>query len=340
MLTPPPRSTFLALTGLVLTGLVLTGCQTTLDEECDPAPPTPYSVALPYGFPEQPVSAHNPTTVEGVALGRQLYYDRRTSPDGSRACADCHLQERSFTNPEVHGVLPHINLAWSTTFLWDGGYEGTLEEVMLLELVDFFESDVERLKEPDLEAMFLAAFGSPTVSLERAADALAQFQRTMVSGGSRFDRHMAGEINALTEAERRGMYLFYYGERGQCFQCHASVLFTDNDFHNIGLLDEASIAGAGRGGVTGLPEDDGAFKTPTLRNVAMTAPYMHDDRFESLEQVVQHYSDGIQGSRTLDPLLPPGGYGYSPQEVADLVAFLGALSDEDYVTNPDLAAPE
>lgn len=302
-------------------------------------PPTPLDTIQPLGFPAMPQTAGNPTTVEGVALGRQLYYDRRTSPDGSRACADCHLQEHSFTNPEVLGVLPHVNLAWSTRFLWDGGYAGTLEEVMLLELVDFFESDVERLDEPDLQAMFLAAFGSEEVSLEGAARALAQFQRTMVSAGSRFDAHLAGDDAALDEAERRGMALFYYGEKGQCHACHATVLFTDNDFHNIGLLAEAELPGTGRAAVTGLSEDDGRFKTPTLRNVALTAPYMHDDRFVTLQEVVEFYSDGVESSRTLDAHIPVGGYGFTEQEVADLVAFLEALSDEAYTVEAGLSAP-
>ncbi|MCZ7681018.1 MAG: hypothetical protein M5U28_20425 [Sandaracinaceae bacterium] len=186
----------------------------------------------------------NPTTHEGVALGRQLYYDERLSAAGTQACADCHLQERSFSRPDVPGVLPHVNLAWSRRFLWDGAFEGTLEEAMVMEVEEFFSTDVRRLREPDLEAMFLAAFGSTEITTERAAYALAQFQRTLVSDDSRFDRYVAGEEAALTEHELRGMELFY-SERGECFHCHATSLFTDNSFHNIGL--DAEVAGTGRG---------------------------------------------------------------------------------------------
>lgn len=281
----------------------------------------------------------NPTTHEGVALGRQLYYDRRLSAAGTRACADCHLQERSFSTPDVPGVLPHVNLAWSRRFLWDGAFEGTLEEAMIMEVEEFFSTDVRRLREPDLEAMFLAAFGSSEITTERAAYALAQFQRTLVSHGSRFDRYVAGEQAALTEPELRGLELFY-SERGECFHCHATSLFTDNSFHNIGL--DAEVTGTGRGAVTGRARDDGLYKTPTLRNVAVTAPYMHDDRFATLEEVVDFYSEGVVYSRTIDSLIPNvsgGGLQLTAQERSDLVAFLRALTDEPFLTDPALARP-
>lgn len=323
---------------LVASGALGVGCQAPA-EKGDVQPPTPLEVSLPDSFPELVVPEDNPTTVQGVALGRTLYYDRRTSPDRSRACADCHLQAYSFGNPEVLGILPHVNLGWASNFLWAGGYAGTLEDVMYLELVDFFESDVTQLREPDLEGMFLQAFGSTEVTLEKAAMAMAQFQRTMVSAGSPFDDHVAGTLNALTESERRGMYLFYYGAKGTCHGCHAGLLFTDNDFHNIGLDDPATLAGTGRATVTGRAEDDGRFKTPTLRNVAITAPYMHDDRFATLAEVVEQYSTGIVSSPTLDKRLPAGGYQFTAQEAADIVAFLEALTDPAYLEDPALAAP-
>lgn len=302
-------------------------------------PPEPLEVRLPRSFPPMIVPDDNPTTHEGVALGRQLYYDRRLSAAGTRACADCHLQERSFSTPDVPGVLPHVNLAWSRRFLWDGAFEGTLEEAMIMEVEEFFSTDVRRLREPDLEAMFLAAFGSSEITTERAAYALAQFQRTLVSHGSRFDRYVAGEQAALTEPELRGLELFY-SERGECFHCHATSLFTDNSFHNIGL--DAEVTGTGRGAVTGRARDDGLYKTPTLRNVAVTAPYMHDDRFATLEEVVDFYSEGVVYSRTIDSLIPNvsgGGLQLTAQERSDLVAFLRALTDEPFLTDPALARP-
>lgn len=301
--------------------------------------PEPLEVRLPRGFPPMVVPEDNPTTYEGVALGRQLYYDRRLSPDGSRACADCHLQEYAFSNPAVPGVLPHINLAWSWNFLWDGKFEGTLEEAMVMEVEEFFGTDVERLREPDLEAMFLAAFGSTEITTERAAYAIAQFQRTLVSRDSPFDSYAAGDETALSDAEFRGMELFY-SERGECFHCHATSLFTDNRFHNIGL--DAEVTGTGHGAVTGRGRDDGLFKTPTLRNVEVTGPYMHDDRFDTLEEVVDFYSEGVIYSETIDSLIPNvngGGLQLTAQERSDLVAFLGTLTDPQFLTDTNLARP-
>ena len=301
--------------------------------------PVPLEVRLPRSFPPMYVPVDNPTTYEGVALGRQLYYDRRLSPDGSRACADCHLQKQAFSSTLVPGVLPHINLAWSWNFLWDGKFEGTLEEAMIMEVEEFFETDVERLREPDLEEMFLAAFGSAEITTKRAGYAIAQFQRTLVSRNSRFDAYVAGDEAALSESEFRGMALFY-SERGECFHCHATSLFTDNRFHNIGL--DADVAGTGRGAVTGRASDDGLFKTPTLRNVEMTAPYMHDDRFATLEEVIDFYSEGVVYSDTIDSLIPNvtgGGLRLSAQERLDLVAFLRALTDPTFLSDPELARP-
>lgn len=311
---------------------------------CAPAPlgepPRPYEVEVPPGFPPMPAPEEgNPTTVEGVALGRRLYYDRRLSADGSRACADCHHQARGFSSDRATGVLPHVNLAWSRNFLWDGHVAGSLEDVMRFEVEDFFHTDVERLREPELEAMFAAAFGSPEPTTERAALALAQFQRTLVSGASRYDAYVGGDEAALSEAERRGMGLFF-SERGDCFHCHATSLFTDNLFHNVGL--DAEVAGTGRGAITGRALDDGLYKTPTLRNVEVTGPYMHDDRFATLEAVVDHYSDGLVWSDTIDSLLPNvrgGGLDLSPEERADLVAFLRTLTDEGYLADPALGPP-
>ncbi len=318
--------------------LLITGCASPGADDALPAP-TPLSIELPTGFPPLEIPADNPTTVEGVALGRQLYYDRRVSPDGSRACADCHLQASAFGNPAVAGILPHINLGWSQSFLWNGGYEGGLEAAMYLELTDFFQADAATLREPDLQERFLAAFGTSQPDLDLAAKALAQFQRTMISGGSRFDAWVAGDTSALSEAERRGMNLFFYGEKGSCFSCHQGMLFTDNAFHDIGLDPAGAVVGTGRAAITGLSEDDGRFKTPTLRNLGYTAPYMHDDRFGTLEEVVEHYRTGVLASPNLSEALPVGGLGFDEAQKADLVAFLRALDDEAYTLRPDLAAP-
>jgi len=303
---------------------------------CGSSDAPPHDNGLALGFPPMFMPEDNPSTPEGIALGRQLYYDTRLSPEGTRACAHCHLQANAFTNPAVPGVLPHINLAWSQSFLWDGRFEGTLEEAMVMEVEEFFGTDVERLREPDLEAMFEAAFGTREITTERAAYALAQFQRTLVSKSSRFDQYMAGDESAMTASEIRGMKLFY-SEKAECFHCHATRLFTDNRFHNIGL--DAEIAGTGRAAVTGRALDEGRWKTPTLRNVERTGPYMHDDRFSTLEEVVDFYSEGVILTDTLDTLITVGGFALSVDERADLVEFLRSLTDEAFLTDPDLADP-
>jgi cytochrome c peroxidase len=324
---------------LVPAALAFVTCGCGVDDGSSLHDPVPLEARLPRSFPPMFVPVDNPTTYEGVALGRQLYYDRRLSPDGRRACADCHLQEHAFSTPLVPGVLPHINLAWSWNFLWDGKFEGTLEEAMIMEVEEFFGTDVERLREPDLEEMFLAAFGSAEITTNRAGYALAQFQRTLVSRNSRFDAYAAGDETALSDSEFRGMALFY-SERGECFHCHATSLFTDNRFHNIGL--DADVAGTGRGAVTGDRRDDGLYKTPTLRNVEVTAPYMHDDRFATLEEVIDFYSEGVVYSDTIDSLIPNatgGGLHLTAEERLDLVAFLRALTDWEFLSNPELARP-
>ncbi len=301
--------------------------------------PTPLEIEVPALFPPMHIPDDNPTTVEGVALGRQLYYDKRLSPDASRACADCHVQAQSFSSTNAVGVLPHLNLAWAESFLWTGGTEGTLEDAMHMEVEEFFGTDVALLKEPDLEELFRAAFGDPEPTTDRAALALAQWQRTLTSGNTRDDRYVGGELGALTESEIRGRDLFY-SERGECFHCHATRLFTDNQFHNNGL--DAEVAGAGRAEITGRSLDDGAYKTPTLRNVAQTAPYMHDDRFATLEEVIAFYSHGLVYSPSVDALMQnvhDGGPHYSDQEQADLVAYLRALSDDEFLADPAFAPP-
>lgn len=301
----------------------------------DPEPP-PLEDRIPADFPPMIVPADNPTTAAGVALGRQLYYDRRLSPDGLRACADCHRQDHAFSNPTTPGVLPHINLAWSLNFLWDGRFAGTLEAAMIMEVEEFFHTDLTRLAEPDLEAMFAAAFGSREITTTRAAYALAQFQRQLVSGGSRFDRYLGGDTAALSAAEQRGLELFY-SERAECFHCHATRLLTDNQFHNIGL--DAAVAGTGRAAVTGSARDAGAWKTPTLRNVERSAPYMHDDRFATLEEVLDFYSEGVADSPSLDTLIRVGGFQLTAGERADLVAFLRSLTDDAFLSDPTLGPP-
>jgi len=301
--------------------------------------PTPHAIPLPSHVPlTMSVPADNPTTVEGVALGRRLYYDAKLDGVSDRACAGCHVQQASFTSRRAQGIPAHVNLGFSTVFLWDGRVEGTLEDVMRFEVEEFFRADLPALAaDPVYPEMFARAFGPGPITSRRAAHALAQFQRTLVSFESKFDRIQRGE-EAATEEERRGAAIFF-GETGDCFHCHGTVLFTDHRFHDIGL-DADPVRG--RADVTGDAADGGAFKTPTLRNIALTAPYMHDDRYETLKEVVDFYSEGLRPSPTIDPLMQNvarGGIGLTAEQKEDLLAFLHTLTDRAFTENPAFASP-
>ena len=308
--------------------------------------PTPYHPAYPSHFPFMTDTAENPLTKEGVELGRRLYYDEKLSfngPNEGASCSSCHHQSSSFTiNAGGTAVLPHVNLGWNKTFLWEGKVEGTLEDVMRFEVEVFFNTELEVLKnDPLYPSLFRKAFGAGEITYERTAFALAQFVRTLVSGNSKMDRWYRHEVN-LSDAEMRGLNLFFT-ERGDCFHCHSFPLTSDNSFHNIGLDSVFSGASMGRYNVTGDPADMGKFKTPTLRNIELTAPYMHDGRFATLEEVVEHYSSGVKYSNTLDPIMTKQGkwlhLNLTTQEKADLVAFLKTFTDTSFISDPRLGSP-
>lgn len=300
---------------------------------------TPYPLEVPIGFPEIIIPEDNPTTMEGVTLGRMLYYDNIMHKDGVEACADCHDQAESFqVDNGDEQVLPHLNLAWTYNFLWKKGFKGTLEDVMLFEVEEFFETDFARLNDSELyKDLFKKAFGVDVITSKEAAYALSQFARILISGNSKFDQFNRGEV-ALTAQETAGYQLFY-SQRAGCFHCHGTILFTDNVSRNIGL--DANPA-PGLMEYTGDPKDLGKYKTPTLRNIEFTSSYMHDGRFATLEEVVEFYSTGVQSTANVDPLMVnanDGGIRLSESEKAAVVAFLKTLSDPNYLSNPELSNP-
>lgn len=304
------------------------------------APPQAVTLDYPAGVPiPMVVPLDNPTTAQGVALGRRLYYDPQLDGVASRACADCHHQGGAFSSTNGTGVLPHINLGFNTSFLWDGLVSSGLEDAMVFEVEEFFATSVDRLGQDAVyPPMFEAAFGPGSITTQKAAYALAQFQRTLLSFNSRYDQHLRGEVE-LNASERRGMEVFFT-EAGDCFHCHGTLLFTDNLFHNTGL-DMVSER-EGLMAVTHDAADRGRFKTPTLRNIALTAPYMHDDRYGSLGQVINFYSEGLHNAPGIDPLMKraaTGGIQLTPLQKADLLAFLQTLSDTTFTTDPALASP-
>ena len=300
--------------------------------------PTPVTINYPSNFPDMIIPGDNQPTKEGIALGRALYYDKILSKNQTKSCSSCHDQTKAFTTFESNS-LAHINLAWNHQYLWNGGVQGTLEDVMMFEVEDFFETNIQLLNDnANYRDLFKKAYGIDEIKSKDVANALAQFFRTLNSTDSKFDRFMKGQVN-LTPEEWDG-YDIFYTERGDCFHCHGTVLLHDNIFGNTGLdLDPE----AGLYAITGNMNDYGKFKTPTLRNIELTAPYMHDGRFETLEQVIQFYSFGVQhDSPNLSPLMKyseNGGVQLSQAETQNLIAFLKTFTDHTFTSNPALSNP-
>jgi cytochrome c peroxidase len=294
----------------------------------------------------------NPLTVEGAALGRLLFYEKALSADGSLSCASCHKQEFAFADsahlsPGMNGMrtarntMPLMNLAWDHFFFWDA--RALSLELQAFEPVTAHREMASRwtevserlMRDPRYPPLFTAAYGDARIDSLRIAFALAQFERTLISLDSRFDRWLyRKQQDALTAQERRGKDLFF--TRAHCVDCHEPPLFKGHHVVNIGL-DSVPID-PGMGGRTGMPWHRGRFKTPTLRNIARTAPYMHDGRFATLEEVMDFYAEGVHvHAATLDEHMLPwrkGEVRLSQQDRADLVAFLHALTDSAFLADP------
>lgn len=348
--------------GLVF--IVATGC-IAIDEPGEYVP-TPVGLEVPQIFqdllPEPVIPIENPLTEEGITLGKKLFFDPILSADGTQACADCHAPAAAFSDnrqfsvgiddlPGTRNSMPLQNLAWNfnEAFNWDGSARSLEEQAFEpvtnpLEMHNTWpqvETDLQGSAE--YRTMFERAFGSSTIDSTRVTKALAQFVRTLISGNSRFDQYLLGEIE-LTPSELNGIDVFMDEDRGDCFHCHGnpgSPLWTDNAFHNNGL-DEL-ITDRGLGAITGDPRDFGLFRSPSLRNLAFTAPYMHDGRFATLDEVIDHYSEGLVFSETIDPLMKAvaqGGVQLSEEDKADLKAFLLSLSEPAFTENPAFQDPD
>ncbi|WP_430467217.1 cytochrome-c peroxidase [Winogradskyella ouciana] len=323
--------------------------------------PTPKPLDIPQIFSDNIIApvipTDNPQTTEGVALGKQLFFDRILSADGTHSCASCHGPQSAFTDntPTSAGIdgvfgtrnsMPLFNLAWNygERFTWDGkelSLERQAEEPVQnpIELHSNWDDVVDRLQNhPEYPELFQRAFNTSTITKELTTKAIAQFERTLISANSKFDRYSLGQAS-LTAQELNGLDIFLREDKGDCFHCHGNPnnpLWTDNDFHNNGL--DTTFEDLGLGAVSGDPNDNGKFRTPSLRNLAFTAPYMHDGRFATLDEVINHYSEGLQDSPTIDPLmkqLDQGGVQLTTQEKADLKAFLLSLSDPSFINNPE-----
>ena len=300
-----------------------------------------WSMRLPLGLsPEDAVvPSDNPITDAKIELGRALYFDPRLSVDGTIACASCHIPAAGGTDNRafsagVGGALggrsapSMINRLFSAEQFWDGR-AGSLEEQALgpieagVEMANDLESVTSTLSEmPAYITLFDQAFGSPDVTPERIGKAIATFERVVIAGDSPYDRYMAGDLYALSESEQRGMDL-YFG-KARCDLCHRGPNLTAEEYRNIGVGMDAESPDLGRFDVTGKEEDKGAFKTPSLRNVAMTAPYMHDGSEATLEDVVRYYERGGNANPWLDSDMEP--FELTDEERKDLVAFMIALT--------------
>ncbi len=330
---------------------------------------TPYTIELPKNLEQyllpMDIPADNPMSVEGVALGRKLFYDPILSGDHTQSCASCHLPENSFDDSNqfstgidgsigTRNAMPIVNVGWMTSLFWDGRAKSVEDQALgpvvnPVEMHNTWAQAVADLQaSAEYPALFEKAFGTSEIDSMLVVKAIAQFERTLVSGNSPFDKYLRGEPTGWSDQDileaYQGYALFMDETKGDCFHCHGdqyNPLWTDNQFHNNGL--DAVITDKGLGAITGNANDDGKFKTPTLRNLAYTAPYMHDGRFATLDEVLMHYSFGLQNSPTIDPLMKNVDQGGAQLSVAErqlLKKFLLSLSDESFVNNPDFQKPQ
>ncbi|MDP3939600.1 MAG: cytochrome c peroxidase [Deltaproteobacteria bacterium] len=289
----------------------------------------------PRGLPPVPDPAYNGISVEKVELGRLLYFDKRLSKDGTVSCASCHHPATGFSNAQrfaagIGGQLggrnsPTVyNAAYQNETFWDGRAKSLEEQAMgpienPIEMGQPLHEMIATVNAiPDYKPLFVKAFDNRKINENWVVQAIAAFERTILTGDAPFDRFRAGDNNALSEGAQRGLAVFE--GKGRCLLCHMAPLFTDNVFHNLGVASEGDKADAGRMDVTKNEKDWGKFKTPTLRNVSVTGPYMHDGSETTLESIVELYDKGGVANKNLDPLMQP--LGLTPEEKADLVTFM------------------
>jgi cytochrome c peroxidase len=323
------------------------GCKAPINERPIGAVVT---IKPPLGLPPVPYPPDNPPTAETIALGRRLFYDVRLSKDNSVACASCHNPSLGFTDglgismgvgglTGIRNAPTVANAAYLPLQFWDGR-AASLEEQAASPIADPVEMNqthevsVSKLAPDRLyRTMFTKAFGSKDVTIGRVQKALASFERTILSGNSAFDKYeYGGDPKALTPAQIRGLALFKDPRKGNCAACHTIdaryAHFTDGKFHNIGegVGDDGKFKDLGRYHETRMETDQGAFKTPTLRNVANTSPYMHDGSLKTLKEVVDFYAGGGNSNPYLDKEIRV--IQLSGQERADMVEFLKSLTGE------------
>lgn len=353
---------------------------------CDDNDSAPYDWQLRDGFPKPQVPDNNPMTPEKVALGRHLFYDKNLSFNQQQSCATCHQQAYAFAEPKVtstgtsgekirRNAPALVNIAYNKTLTWAHDGIKDIETQLLIPM--FGESPIElgitgheetvlnRFKTEKYQAMFEDAFPDETISFNTINKAIASFVRSLISLNSPFDQYAYdGKDDALSESAIRGMTLFF-SEKFECHHCHGGFNFTQSTFHEKQLLDRRPFHNTGMYNIndegaypasddglfeiTHNPKDHGRFRAPTLRNIEVTAPYMHDGTLETLEDVIDFYAAGGQnitqgenrGDGTQNPLKSPfvRGFDISPEEKEDLLAFLKSLTDPSFLNNPKHSKP-
>jgi cytochrome c peroxidase len=320
------------------------GCKP--DPDLQPAVETPLQFTVPQGWPKPVYNfENNALSRSGFELGRKLFYDGRLSKDNNISCGSCHQQFAGFAHADhalSHGINDLLgnrnspalfNMNWHTSFFWDGGVNHIESQPINpiqnpVEMDENMPNIVTKLNaDANYRSMFKAAFGDETINSQRIFKALSQFMGMMVSSNSKFDKYKRGEASLTTE-EANGYTLFV----SKCASCHTEPLFTDYALRNNGL-SVTIVKDSGRAHITKDVADLYKFKTPSLRNLKYTFPYMHDGRFKTLNDVLDHYATGIVVSPTLDPKLA-GGITLTAQERNNLLAFLNTLNDEEFIKNP------
>jgi cytochrome c peroxidase len=351
--------TKLVLIAIVLAGVSVNSCKKDLDEDIKHTT-TPYALQIPAGFPPMVIPADNPLTVEGVELGHHLFFDPILSSNGL-SCSSCHHVDKAYSTPyhinpagDTVSVMSLVNIGFRRNFSWTGRHH-TSEDVCIEDFEpEFFNTNMDTLRyrlaaSPKYRNMFNRAFGvndfknwSDIDLKTKIVKAIGQYLRTLISADSRFDRYLRHEI-MLSPTELNGMALFYT-EDGDCFHCHELPLMTGQMVTNTGMDSIPAGYDQGLFNFTGLQTDIGRFVTPTLRNIELTAPYMHDGRFKTLDEVIEFYNSGFhQSSPNIDPvMLKPGkefGLMLTPYERQCLVDFLKTFTDTGFINNPAYQNP-
>lgn len=332
--------------------------------------PTPYSWNLPHNIPPPPVPADNPLTEESIMLGEKLFFDKGLSANNTISCSSCHDPEHAFAEPKTVSVgangdalnrnaLALVNVAYNASFTWAHNNLESIEKQLMIPL--FNEHPVEmgvtgnekrilkRFEGSEYRALFEAAYGDDTPNLNNIVKALASYVRSLVSFNSAFDNYAyAQDDDALTPQQLEGLNLFF-SERTECFHCHGGLNFTQSSkhsfqpftaqpFHNTGLYNEDGKGSypesdMGLYSVTHNKDDMGKFRAPTLRNIALTAPYMHDGSIATLDEVIEFYARGGNVAESPNPYRSPfiKSFAITEEEKAALVAFLQSLTDEEFI---------